>query len=35
MAKLYSLTAAGRKAFAEEVTRWQRFTGAVSLVLES
>jgi PadR family transcriptional regulator PadR len=35
MAKLYSLTATGRKAFAEEVTRWQRFTGAISLVLES
>jgi PadR family transcriptional regulator PadR len=35
MAKLYSLTPAGRKAFAEEVSRWQRFTGAVSLVLES
>lgn len=35
MAKCYSLTAAGRKTLAEEISHWQRFTGAVSLVLES
>jgi PadR family transcriptional regulator, regulatory protein PadR len=35
MGKFYSLTAAGRKALAEEIAQWQRFTGAVTLVLES
>jgi PadR family transcriptional regulator PadR len=35
MAKLYSLTAAGRKQFQEERALWQRYAGAVALVLES
>jgi PadR family transcriptional regulator, regulatory protein PadR len=32
-AKYYRLTAAGRRALAQEVASWQRFAGAVSLVL--
>jgi transcriptional regulator len=35
MAKLYSLTATGKKYFREEVTEWQRYADAVALVLES
>jgi PadR family transcriptional regulator PadR len=35
MAKLYSLTATGKKYFQEEVTEWQRYADAVALVLES
>lgn len=35
MAKLYSLTADGRKRFKEEMADWQRYAGAVALVLES
>jgi len=35
MAKLYTLTAAGRKHFQEERAVWQRYAGAVALVLES
>ena len=35
MAKLYSLTAAGKKQFQEEMTEWQRYADAVALVLES
>jgi PadR family transcriptional regulator PadR len=35
MAKYYSLTAAGRKRFQEEQAQWQRYAGAVALVLES
>ena len=35
MAKLYSLTAAGKKQFQEEMTEWQRYANAVALVLES
>ena len=35
MAKMYSLTAAGRKRFRDEVTDWQRYAGAVAMVLES
>jgi transcriptional regulator len=35
MAKMYSLTAAGRKRFQEEVADWQRYAGAVAMVLES
>lgn len=35
MAKLYSLTAAGRKQLQEEMAQWQRYAGAVALVLES
>ena len=35
MAKLYSLTAAGRKQFQEERALWQRYAGAVALVLDS
>ena len=32
-AKYYRLTAAGRRALAQEVTSWNRFVGAVGLVL--
>ena len=32
-AKFYRLTAAGRKALAEEVESWRRFTDAVELIL--
>ena len=32
-AKYYRLTAAGRKALGQETASWQRFVGAVSLVL--
>jgi PadR family transcriptional regulator, regulatory protein PadR len=35
MAKLYSLTAAGRKHLQDEKAQWQRYAGAVALVLES
>ncbi len=35
MAKLYSLTAAGRKRLQEATGEWQRYAGAVALVLES
>lgn len=35
MAKYYSLTPAGRKSFQEEIAQWQRYAGAVALVLES
>ena len=35
MAKYYSLTAAGRKCLQEEMAEWQRYAGAVALVLES
>src|ERR1700722_893194 len=35
MAKYYSLTAAGRKSLQEEQAQWQRYAGAVALVLES
>jgi transcriptional regulator len=35
MAKLYTLTAAGRKRFHEERAQWQRYAGAVGMVLES
>ncbi len=35
MAKVYSLTAAGRKQLQQEVADWQRYAGAVALVLES
>lgn len=35
MAKLYSLTTAGRKHLQEETAQWQRYAGAVALVLES
>jgi PadR family transcriptional regulator PadR len=35
MAKYYSLTAAGRKKLQEETAQWQRYVGAVALVLES
>lgn len=35
MAKMYSLTAAGRKYLRQEMAEWQRYTGAVALVLES
>jgi PadR family transcriptional regulator PadR len=35
MAKCYSLTPAGRKALQEEREQWERYAGAVALVLES
>jgi DNA-binding PadR family transcriptional regulator len=35
MAKFYSLTASGRKDLQEEKAQWQRYSGAVALVLES
>ena len=35
MAKYYALTAAGRKALHEETAQWQRYAGAVAMVLES
>src|ERR1700730_7123042 len=35
MAKFYTLTAAGRKYFQEEMTQWQRYADAVAMVLES
>jgi PadR family transcriptional regulator, regulatory protein PadR len=35
MAKYYSLTAAGKKTLQEEMAHWQRYAGAVALVLES
>lgn len=35
MARFYSLTAAGRKTFQDEMAEWQRYVGAVELVLES
>ena len=35
MAKYYSLTPAGRKSLQEEMAEWQRYAGAIALVLES
>ena len=35
MAKYYSLTAAGRKHLQKEREQWQRYAGAVAMVLES
>ena len=35
MAKYYSLTAAGRKYLQQEQAQWQRYAGAVAMVLES
>jgi PadR family transcriptional regulator PadR len=35
MAKYYSLTVAGRKCLQEERAQWERYAGAVALVLES
>jgi PadR family transcriptional regulator PadR len=35
MAKVYLLTAGGRKHLQEEMEQWQRYAGAVALVLES
>jgi PadR family transcriptional regulator, regulatory protein PadR len=34
-AKYYSLTPAGRKELADELGRWERFTSAVALVLQT
>ena len=34
MAKIYSLTPAGRKQLQEEMAQWQRYSGAIALVLE-
>jgi PadR family transcriptional regulator, regulatory protein PadR len=34
-AKFYRLTAAGRKQLAEETEAWQRFAGAVALILNT
>ena len=35
IARYYELTAAGRHALAEEVTRWRFYTGAVGLVIDA
>jgi transcriptional regulator len=35
MAKYYSLTAAGKKYLQQEQAQWQRYAGAVAMVLES
>ena len=35
MAKFYSLTAAGRTCLRAETEQWQRYAGAVAMVLES
>lgn len=35
MAKYYTLTAAGRKSLLEERAQWERYAGAIALVLES
>ena len=35
MAKYYALTPAGRKTLHEEQAQWQRYAGAVAMVLES
>jgi transcriptional regulator len=35
MAKAYSLTAAGRKRLQQEMSDWQRYAGAIAMVLES
>jgi DNA-binding PadR family transcriptional regulator len=35
MAKFYALTAAGRKCLQTETEQWQRYAGAVAMVLES
>src|SRR3954467_10013700 len=35
MGKYYTLTAAGRKSLQEEKEQWQRYAGAIVMVLES
>jgi len=35
MAKVYSLTAAGRRRLDDELADWRRYAGAVAMVLES
>ena len=35
MAKVYSLTAAGKTCLREETEQWRRYAGAVAMVLES
>ena len=35
MAKIYSLTTAGRKTLQEEREQWQRYAGAIAMVLDS
>jgi PadR family transcriptional regulator PadR len=35
IARYYELTAAGRHALADEITRWRAYTGAVDLVIAS
>src|SRR5215471_21837334 len=35
MAKFYSLTPSGKKSLQDEMTKWQRYAGAIALVLES
>jgi PadR family transcriptional regulator PadR len=35
MAKEYSLTASGKKRLQEEMADWQRYAGAIAMVLES
>jgi PadR family transcriptional regulator, regulatory protein PadR len=34
-ARIYTLTAAGRKQLAEERAQWERFAGALGLILDS
>ena len=34
-AKYYSLTRAGRKAFAEEAANWERLSGAISAIVHT
>lgn len=35
IARYYELTAAGRQALADELARWNRYTGAVGLVIDA
>ena len=35
IARYYELTAAGRHALAEEITRWRSYTSAIELVIET
>lgn len=35
VARYYELTAAGRRALADEITRWRSYAGAVDLVIDA
>ena len=35
IARYYDLTAAGRRALGEAITRWRSYTGAVDLVIDA